>query len=109
MRRKASGLFGELLSVDLEDEPKAEKKESESQEEKAEEVDCVDSEDEKSSESTKLSDENSIDVLIQGSPSYPRIFWGESAKPLTNGMFPETEYVDDNIHATYHGLISFLG
>ena len=60
-------------------------------------------------ENAELSEEESIEVLFQGNPSYPRIFWGESAKPLVNGPFPESEYMDDNIHTTYKGLISYLG
>lgn len=105
MRRTASGLFGELISIDLK-ENKSVKDEIADEKSKC---DSKESSEEDSPESTKLSDENSMDALIQGNPSYPRIFWGESAKPLTNGMFPETEYIDDNIHTTYHGLISFLG
>lgn len=49
------------------------------------------------------------DVPISGSPLYPRIYTGDSAKPLMNGMFPESEYVDDNIHGTWQGIMSYYG
>ena len=53
-------------------------------------------------------DIESANIPLQGSPVYPRIFWGESTKPL-NGQFPESEYVDDNIHRSYQGLLSYFG
>lgn len=50
----------------------------------------------------------SANISFVGSPVYPRIFWGESAKPLM-GQYPNSEYVDDNIHRTYQGLLSYFG
>lgn len=45
---------------------------------------------------------------LNGSPSYPRIFVGESAKPL-HGQYDTSAYIDDNIHRTYQGLLSYYG
>jgi hypothetical protein len=61
-------------------------------------------------EKLELSDENndSANISFVGSPVYPRIFWGDSAKPLM-GQYPNSEYVDDNIHRTYQGLLSYFG
>jgi hypothetical protein len=56
-------------------------------------------------DSEKMSATN---ISFVGSPSYPRIFWGESTKPLT-GQYPNSEYVDDNIHRSYQGLLSYFG
>lgn len=70
-----------------------------------EEVEADESE-EKVSE--KDEEESSVNIPISGSPLYPRIFTGDSAKPL-QGMFPESEYVDDNIHTTWLGLMSYYG
>lgn len=55
------------------------------------------------------SHESSVNIPLSGSPLYPRIFVGDSAKPL-QGQFPESEYVDDNISRTWTGLLtSFFG
>lgn len=51
---------------------------------------------------------SATNISFVGSPSYPRTFWGESAKPLT-GQYPNSEYVDDNIHRSYQGLLSYFG
>jgi hypothetical protein len=51
----------------------------------------------------------SVNIPLSGSPLYPRIYTGDSAKPLASGPFPETEIVDDNITNTWHGLMSFYG
>lgn len=83
-------LFKEILSLDLKEQKEHNIDESDKNEDK---------EDFKEKES----------LIFQGNPSYPRIFWGESAKPLINGPYPESEYMDDNIHTTYKGLISYLG
>lgn len=53
--------------------------------------------------------EYATNISLDGSPLYPRIFVGESAKPLMNGPFPETQIVDDNITNTWRGLLSFYG
>ena len=54
-------------------------------------------------------DDSSVNIPINGSPLYPRVFVGESAKPL-QGQFHESEYVDDNISRTWTGLLtSFYG
>ena len=55
------------------------------------------------------SEEDSVNIPLSGSPLYPRIFVGDSAKPL-QGQFPESEYIDDNISRTWTGLLtSFYG
>ena len=51
----------------------------------------------------------SVNIPLNGSPLYPKIYTGDSAKPLSSGPFPETEVVDDNITNTWHGLMSFYG
>lgn len=84
-------LFEELLYINpKESEPE------ETIEEDANEVEEQDNE------------EESANISFVGSPVYPRVFWGDSAKPL-NGQFPNSEYVDDNIHRTYEGLLSYFG
>lgn len=97
MKKMSKGLFQEMLSfpIDDESEPNSET-ESEIPEMVCEEV--TDNEE----------DDESANISFVGSPVYPRIFWGDSAKPLM-GQFPESEYVDDNIHRTYQGLLSYLG
>lgn len=70
-------------------------------------VDIEDDEIEKS-ESEEPELDESANIPLNGSPFYPRIYLGDSAKPLM-GMFPNSEYVDDNIHRTYQGLLSFFG
>ncbi len=52
--------------------------------------------------------ESSANIPLGGSPLYPRIFLGDSAKPLM-GQFPASEYVDDNINTTWLGILSFFG
>ncbi len=53
--------------------------------------------------------ESSVNIPLSGSPLYPRIYVGDSAKPL-QGQFHESEYVDDNISRTWTGLLtSFYG
>ncbi len=61
-------------------------------------------------ESPTLSDseelqEDSLNMPINSSPLYPRIYIGESAKPL-QGQFNQSEYVDDNISRTWTGLMT---
>lgn len=60
----------------------------------------------------KLKDEgpeSSVNIPLSGSPLYPRIYVGDSAKPL-QGQFHESEYVDDNISRTWTGMLtSFYG
>jgi hypothetical protein len=54
-------------------------------------------------------EESSVNIPLSGSPLYPRIYVGDSAKPL-QGQFHESEYVDDNISRTWTGLLtSFYG
>lgn len=84
MRKMSKGLFQEILSFPIEDD--------ETEEEVEETED----------------DKYATNISFVGSPVYPRIFWGDSAKPLM-GQFPESEYVDDNIHESYKGLLSYLG
>lgn len=52
--------------------------------------------------------DDTTNIAFSGSPLYPRIFLGESSKPL-NPQFNESSYVDDNIHRSYLGLMSFFG
>ena len=52
--------------------------------------------------------ESSVNIPLNGSPLYPRIFTGDSAKPLS-GQFNDSEWVDDNIHETWRGLMSYYG
>ena len=55
------------------------------------------------------SSKDSVNIPLNGSPLYPRIYTGDSAKPLSTGPFPESEVGDDNITNTWHGLMSFYG
>jgi len=77
-------------------------------------LDTIFSEDEEDivflEEDSENDDESEIsdNIPLNGSPLYPRIFIGESAKPLMN-TFHDSEYVDDNISRTYLGLLSFYG
>lgn len=53
--------------------------------------------------------ESSVNIPLSGSPLYPRIYVGDSSKPLQS-QFDESEYVDDNITRTWTGLLtSFYG
>lgn len=53
--------------------------------------------------------DDSVNISLNGSPVYPRIYTGDSARPLM-GQYPESEYKDDNnIHHTWLGLMSFYG
>lgn len=90
MRKMSKGLFQEILSFPVDEEQEA-----------------IDIE-ETLEESEENEEDESANISFVGSPVYPRIFWGDSAKPLM-GQFPESEYVDDNIHRTYQGLLSYLG
>ena len=64
---------------------------------------------EETEEDTNPGGETSVNIPFTGSPLYPRIYVGDSAKPLMN-QFPNSEYVDDNISRTYTGLLTnFLG
>jgi len=57
-----------------------------------------------------LSEEFSVNIPLNGSPLSPRIWTGESAKPLSTGPYPDSGAVgDDNITNTWHGLMSFFG
>lgn len=51
---------------------------------------------------------DSANLPLSDNPTYPRVFWGESAKPLMN-RYPNSEYIDDNISRTYQGLLSYFG
>lgn len=53
--------------------------------------------------------QDSVNIPLNGSPLYPRIYTGDSAKPLSTGLHPESEVGDDNITNTWHGLMSFYG
>lgn len=53
-------------------------------------------------------DDSSVNIPLNGSPLYPRIFIGDSAKP-TMSQFNDSEWVDSNIHNTWKGLMSFYG
>lgn len=64
---------------------------------------------EESEESEPGSVEDSTNIPLNGSPLYPRIYTGDSAKPLSTGLFPESEVGDDNITNTWRGLMSFYG
>jgi len=83
----SKGLFKELLYVQPDDET-----------EPLEEEEVEETEESK----------ESANIPLVGSPVYPRVFWGDSTKPLNN-QFPNSEYVDDNIHRTYQGLNSYFG
>lgn len=92
MRKMSKGLFQEILSFPIDEEQEV----------------INDSETLEESEENEEEEDESVNISFVGSPVYPRIFWGNSAKPLM-GQFPESEYVDDNIHRTYQGLLSYLG
>lgn len=50
-----------------------------------------------------------FNLPLDGSPLYPKVYIGESAKPL-QGQFNQSEYIDDNITRTWTGLLnSFYG
>lgn len=51
---------------------------------------------------------SSVNTPITSSPLYPRFFVGHSGLPVQN-LFPNSEYVDDNINVTWQGLMSFYG
>jgi len=55
------------------------------------------------------SEDISVNIPLNGSPLYPRIYTGDSAKPLSTGLFPATEVGDDNITNTWRGIMSFYG
>lgn len=86
----SKGLFEELIGLDIVNDEIIEGEQ---------EPDDIEEEPEK---------KESANIPIVSSPVYPRIFWGDSAKPLA-GQFPNSEYVDDNIHTTYQGLLSYYG
>lgn len=92
MRKMSKGLFQEILSFPIDEEQEV----------------INDSETLEESEENEEEEDESVNISFVGSPVYPRVFWGDSAKPLM-GQFPESEYVDDNIHRTYQGLLSYLG
>lgn len=53
--------------------------------------------------------DDSVNISLNGSPVYPQIYTGDSARPLM-GQYPESEYKDDNnINQTWLGLMSFYG
>ncbi len=52
-------------------------------------------------------DETAFNLPLDGSPLYPRVFFGDSTKPL-NGQFDESEYIDDNISRTWTGLLTSI-
>ncbi len=55
------------------------------------------------------SDEVATNLPLAGSPLSPRIYLGDSSKPL-NDQFNQSEYIDDNISRTWTGLLnSFYG
>lgn len=62
-------------------------------------------EDDQDDEDYELEEESSVNIPLSGSPLYPRIYVGDSAKPL-QGQFNESEYVDDNISRTWTGLLT---
>ncbi len=64
--------------------------------------------DEEDEEEEGTEKEISDNIPFNGSPLYPRVFIGESAKPLMS-EFNDSGYVDDNITRTYLGLLSFYG
>lgn len=64
--------------------------------------------DEEEYEEGEEDEEASVNIPLNGSPLYPRIFTGDSAKPLM-GQFHESEWVDDNISRTWLGLMSYYG
>jgi hypothetical protein len=72
-----------------------------SEEEEEEEAEWDDEEEEKDPLS-------SVNTPITSSPLYPRFFVGHSGLPIQN-LYPNSEYVDDNISRTWQGLMSFYG
>lgn len=53
--------------------------------------------------------ESSVNIPLSGSPLYPRVYVGDSSKPL-RGQFNQSEYMDDNMTRTWTGLLtSFYG
>nr|BDD46218.1 hypothetical protein 50 [bacterium] len=72
--------------------------------------DQEDEEDIQSEESDASGEKDiSVNIPLNGSPLYPRIYTGDSAKPLSTGLFPESEIGDDNITNTWRGIMSFYG
>ena len=60
-------------------------------------------------DSPVLSEKPPADVSFNGSSLSPSIFTGDSAKPLSTGLFPESEVGDDNITNTWSGIMSYYG
>jgi len=60
---------------------------------------------EEEEEEELIEEVSSVNIPLNGSPLYPRIYVGDSAKPL-GGQFHESEYVDDNISRTWTGLLT---
>jgi hypothetical protein len=66
-------------------------------------------EEDEDSEEEELEELEQYELPLNGSPAYPRIYIGDSAKPL-QGQFNTSEYVDDNISRTWTGILnSFFG
>lgn len=66
-------------------------------------------EDELDENNDNSEEESTFNIPLNGSPLYPRIYIGDSAKPLS-GQFSESEYIDDNVSRTWTGLLtSFYG
>lgn len=76
---------------------------------KAEDDDYTDQEESEDEESEDKSEGFSVNIPLNGSPLYPRIYTGDSAKPLSTGLFPVSEVGDDNINSTWNGIMSFYG
>lgn len=62
-------------------------------------------EEEPEEEEIDIDEESSVNIPIDGSPLYPRIYVGDSALPL-QGQFNQSEYVDDNITRTWTGILT---
>ena len=73
------------------------------------EVYISEEEDEESSDEEIVYLENgeksSVNIPINGSPIYPKIYVGESARPLEEQYY-ETESIDENINRTWVGLLT---
>lgn len=67
-------------------------------------------EDIESCEENQDSEEDDLDDFpVSGSPLYPRIYTGDSARPLSN-QYPNSEYVDDNLVGNaWSGVLSYYG
>jgi hypothetical protein len=65
-------------------------------------------EEDKDSERKSEFDDSSVNIPFNGSPLYPSIYTGNS-NAYGVGQYPESEHIDDNVHNTWLGVMSFYG